>query len=331
MASRSLKASRRLPSLGDETAAAFYAELSVLEDGGLPAQAAFEAVGKSLDPGKARADSVGARSRRAAASIGRGQSVAVAGRNAQLFSARDAALIEAASEGGRLAFAYRALADRYAHRHARGRKIRGQCLLPAFVLGIGTLANPLPALVLGELSPLGYVGVVVRMLVFVVAVVGAVLWVIRVARDDRDSAVGRMVGWFTLRLPLLGPNNSRRNVAQFLGEFGRFLDAGLPPDRAVKTSFPAPSNAHMAASFAKAAAPMAKGSTVEAAMGNIGLPATALGVIRSGEASGRLTQALERFSELELQEVEDFDDQVAAWLPRGFYALIVGYLLAQWL
>ena len=56
------------------------------------------------------------------------------------------------------------------------------------------------------------------------------------------------------------------------------------------------------------------------------LSAQAYHLMHSGEAAGRLAEAIRGFCAAEAAEIEAFDDQVAAWIPRIVYVAVLVFL-----
>ena len=213
--------------------ARIFRELGALEAAGTPSADALRALSKSagssarLDRDK-RDERLRDRAKRAASSVTGGQSVGTAGHRAGLFRAADARYISLAEEVGNLGRAYEGLALKYESLDRRSRRVRGQCLMPLFVLVLALLVTPLPGLIAGTIGAGQYVFGVLRPLVVLAVAIRLGLAIVRNARDEPRGRWGRWLGWITLRLPMLGAVNRRRNTAGFMSDLGEFLEAGLP-------------------------------------------------------------------------------------------------------
>ena len=304
-----------------------FAQLALMEGAGLSAAETFKTLARSTEPGS---QLLGGRARRVANALARGQSVAPAARSANMFSEPDAVLVEAASESGSPKRAYERLARRYARRAAQMKRIRRQCMMPALVLGLGLLVAPLPGLVQGTFGFWTYLGRIGISALYTSLVVMAVIWVVRAVRAQRDTELSRALGHVTLALPLFGGTNGRRNVLGFADEFAALLEAGLSADRASAWALRAVRNPVVADDFRALPDQLARGESWSDAIAPCQyVPAQAHQLIRTGEAAGRLDATIRHFCTAEAAEIEAFDDQVAAWVPRVFYAFVLVFLGAS--
>jgi general secretion pathway protein F len=308
--------------------AILFAQLAVMEDAGMAAVDAFKTIAQApTDVGAGAGKEVGERSRRVASTLAKGRALPDAGLAAGIFSIRDVSLIAAGSESGSPARSYRRLAERYERLDTRSRRIRGQCLMPAVVLVLGLAIAPLPDLVLGHMSLGGYIFYLLRAIGFVagVIVVGRMLW--RESQVNLKGAIARTLGFISLKMPLLGPNNVKRNIANYLEEVGILLQAGLTPDRACKLGQSAMSNPFVIDDLAGVPARLKSGTGFSDAHANSQYLSTPVHqIMYTSEVAGRLAEGLARVCALEREQVGAFDDQVAAWVPRVIYGAVLAYL-----
>ena len=133
-----MRNSFRYTPLSAEKSCALFRQLAQLEKSGFHADKAFALIADTDKALKLRLHAIQTH-------IKAGKPIAEAGFKAGLFNAVQQALIHAAESGGTLATVYTRLADHYATRAQRLRKIKTQCLFPALLLIISLFLQPLPA------------------------------------------------------------------------------------------------------------------------------------------------------------------------------------------
>ena len=137
------------PALLDLAARAqLFGHLAAMEKAGVPVEQALLSL------------QVPARAKAALASlqtqIAGGSDMASAGLRSGLFTQLDSTLLRAAQASGCLAAVYQRLAERYNHRAQQTAAVKSRLLMPAAVLVLALFIQPLPALVGGQLSIVGY-------------------------------------------------------------------------------------------------------------------------------------------------------------------------------
>jgi general secretion pathway protein F len=299
-----------------------HLQLAALERAGVPPRQALQALECG---GEAKA-----RVTRARQLLEAGQAWAIAGRLSGLFTVMEAAVIAAAAEGGSPARAHQRLGEQAALQDRQLKRMRGRLLLPAFVAFAALVILPLPALVAGSLGPGTYL---LRLLL----IVGGVLGLLVLGREllRRQAAAedwpGRAVlESLALGLPVLGPLLARQQVQRFVEYLALLLDCGLPAADAARHAASTLRLQCIRSDFEASVPALQAGHSLQAVAGGWRFVAdpTLIGMIGTGEGSGRLPELLARYAKAEADALDSRIDSLATWLPRLVYLLLA--LLLAW-
>lgn len=229
---------------------------------------------------------------------------------------REAAILSALLEAGRLGVGARLLATGIRRRSELMARLQTRMLLPAAIWVIAMLIAPLPAWISGELTAGGYLRAVLMPAIATAGLVGAALRFWRPAVDAlRDLALrsGRPPGRFL-------------RVALFLN-LGHLLAAGLDAARALQTLADAETG-RWGRRLQAAAVEIADGAAVVRGLLQHGVvePHRDGPVLTAGEAAGRLPESLLHQAGLLGQALDLRHETVVEWLPRIVYFLILIHL-----
>ena len=296
--------------------AQLFAHLAAMEKAGVPVEWAL----LSLQlPKRARAALAGLH-----AQIAAGSDIASAGLRSGLFSQLDGSVLRAAQASGCLAAVYQRLAQRYTQQARQAATVKSRLLLPAVVLLLALFIQPLPALVGGQLSIAGYLwGVLAPLLVLSsLYAVGRKLYLRR--SDATRSRVSFLGDWLA-RLPVFGPTLQRRSVRDFFDSLGLMLEAGMPMLEALPKACAVISDAPLRQRFSRVQQTIQRGQTLAEALATLDFPGhgLALGLIRTGEASGTLPASLLNYAKVETQKLDSLTEQLATWMPRLLYVAVM--------
>ena len=296
--------------------AALFSQLAALEQAGVPVDRAF-AMLQLLPASQARVAVAGAH-------IAKGRDVASAGQASGLFTALEVTLLQAAQSAGSPAQLYQRLAKHYAQQAQHAKSVRSRLLLPAATLLLALLVQPLPSLISGQLSVLGYTWGVLQPLLLIAALVYWLRGRIQRLQRPAPQAHGRAKDGWWLRVPLLGEAYARRNVRDYWETLGMLLEAGLPMFSAMPKALATLTNAQLRQDFFALQQRVLAGESLALALRPMSFPGQPLlrGLIVSGEASGTLAAALLSFAQRESAALASFQEQLAAWLPRLAYLLV---------
>lgn len=257
---------------------------------------------------------------RAAQLVGKGVGAPAALFSAGCVTASERALLDAFAAVGRLDLGLDNVARDLEREAALAATVTARLAFPGAVLVIGALTAPLPGLIRGDLSGMGYL---LRATVPVVPIAALIALAMRLSRDIPAGALAA----FRRRQGLPPVKRTRRVVYAVLG---RSLGAGLDAAAALEASAAALPDA-WADALANAASRAARGSSIAAALHapDVAItPAREYAVFASAEAAGALPEALARQVRAIDEQLERRARALAAWVPRAVYALVVGWVLA---
>jgi type II secretory pathway component PulF len=281
--------------------AQLFLQLSRLEASGLPYQKAMAMM--------ALPSPAASRLRVMQGLAARGLDAAKAGEQSGLFSKLESRLIRAALNAGSPGPTYARLAEHYAQRHRQWLAIRSRLMLPAFVLFIALVVQPLPALVSGTLGVAGYAWQALSPLLLIAALASVLAW------------LGRT---FPKQVPLYGPIYVRSNLRDFFESLGLMHEAGVPLLEALPAAIDTVSDGEIRRELTRARQRMEQGTPFATALEGVsslrGSPVLAFA--HTGQESGTLPEMLMRHAAIETDAIGRFYEQVAVWLPRLVYVLV---------
>src|SRR3990167_2827654 len=302
------------PALLDLAARAqLFGHLAAMEKAGVPVERALLS---AQVPVRARAALANQQTQ-----IAGGGDMASAWLRSGLFTQLDSTLLHAAQVSGCLEAVYQRLADRYNHRAQQVAAVKSRLLMPAAVLVLALFIQPLPALVGGQLSIAGYLwGVLAPLLVL-----GALYGLGRglyLRREHAPAGAASPLDGLLASLPIVGPALLRRNLRDFFDSLGLMLEAGMPMLEALPKACAVNSHAPLRRRFSSVKVAIQRGQGLAQALASVDFPGQglALGLIRTGEASGTLPASLLNYAGVETQKLDSLTEQLATWLPRVLYA-----------
>lgn len=257
---------------------------------------------------------------RAARMVGKGTRAPAALFTSGFVTGSERALLDAFATVGRLDLGLDDVARDLERDAALAATVKARLTFPGAVLALGALTAPLPGLVRGDLSGMGYLLEATVPLIFAVALLALAMRLSRHVPAGTVAAIRRRQG-----LPPV--KQTRRRVYAMLG---RSLGAGLDAVAALETTataVPAP----WSSALARAASRAAGGSSIAAALNAADVAVTEAreyAVFASAEAAGALPDALARRVRALDSDLERRARAVAAWVPRVVYALVAGWVLA---
>jgi general secretion pathway protein F len=250
--------------------------------------------------------------------LARGLDPAAAGEASGLFTKLEARLIRAALNSGSPAATYQRLGDYYAERAMQLATMKTRFIFPAFLLLGSLVLTPLPALVGGDISSFGYVWQILRPLLILFGIYHVGRWFLRAGAD---SAAGSLY----TKLPFYGPIYVRENFRDCFESLALMLDAGLPVLDALPAAVDTVKDGAIRRDLLRLRSRIERGGSLTDAMWALELlpDRRVIEFVQTGEASGTLPEMLKRHCTLETEEINGFYEQLASWVPKIVYGLVV--------
>ncbi len=241
-----------------------------------------------------------------------GLSIAVAGANVGIFNATHQALIKSAESSGMLAIVYQQLANHYGDKLRRFKKMKSQLYLPTLMLLLALLIEPIPLLVLGKITFLGYltqsVGVFLQILIAFFIFFKLCFWFEVVFQP------------LQLRTPIISKWIIKRQINGFLFILAVMMNAGVPFSEALPLAVATIKNKVLQKQFNPAIQQRHSGDAIGLILARVrAVSRPAIQIISVSEFSGNLPESLLHFVKREEEIISLQDDNLATWLPRLFY------------
>lgn len=291
-----------------------FFQLAAMEKAGLPAERAWGLLNLPTVP-VARLQAVHK-------AVARGSNPAVAAQNAQLFTPLEGSLVRAATAAGSAAPAYQRLGEYCSQKAQNEGRIRSRMVLPAATLVLALLIQPLPQLVAGTLTAVGYLMQGLKPLIIVAILVTLAKLFLRSSPSSR---------WL-LKMPVFGQALARRNALNFFESLALLLEAGVSMFEALPTAVATIENSTIRSAYARIKPSMLRGVPLSNALAQeIAEPeflgsAHVIEFVSTGESSGTLPGMLFRHVKAEAEALSAFWNQVSDWLPRIAYAAVACWM-----
>ncbi|NOQ36841.1 MAG: hypothetical protein GQ569_13255 [Methylococcaceae bacterium] len=301
--------------LTTELLASLFMQLSRLEESGIPAVESLRLL-ETTDEG------VNKRIAKMQRLLSSGSSIADAGFNVGIFNKTHRALISAAESCGRVTAVYKQLTKYYEDRLLRLKKIKSRLYLPVLILLLALLIKPIALLVNSEISLLDYLSLSLGRFLLIAALFFLAF---------------KLTSWFKaiyhrlqLSLPKVKGWVIRRQINEFLMILAIMLQGGLAFAEALPLAVASIKNTMLRKRFDAAIKISHTGESVTTILSKVDvIPAMALQIIRTGEESGKLADALLHFTNHEAEMIFIDDDSLAEWLPRFFYIGVALWMAAS--
>jgi general secretion pathway protein F len=311
------------PPLPYRLRADLFTHLAVMEKAGIPALKAFDLL--RLPP-VAQERLVAMRRL-----LAKGSDPAVAGLRSHLFSHAEGMMVRAALQLGSPAATYQRLADSHGARASQLAAIKSRSLLPVVMLLVALCVAPLPDLVAGRITGGGYAWQVLRPLLVLAVLAFGGRYLINWFQSGTPMPGRPAIDRLLLQLPLFGPMHARVTRRDYVESLAMQLEAGLPVFEALPLSLPTANDELIRAQFARLLPVVKGGATLAQAFTSLGIAELddLTDMVRTGEASGSLPELLFRHVRIETGHINLFQQQVADWLPRVFYAGVALWMASR--
>jgi general secretion pathway protein F len=290
--------------------AVLYAQLAQMETAGLPVDRALSIINLS-SPLQTRVEAM-------RTMLKKGVEFALAGEKSGLFTKLEASLIRASTNAGSPARMYRRLADFATDRALQLSTMKSRLALPAFMFLAALFIQPIPLLVTGSLSGIGYLWQVLKPVLLIAAVIYGFRW--WVSRDVRSKGKSLYQS-----LPLYGPIFVRRNLRDFFESLALMLEAGVSMLDALPAALDTVEDDDIKRDLAKIRPQIEKGGSLTDALRNVKYidDERVIQFSQTGEASGTLPEMLMRHTKMETESINGFLEQLTMWAPRIIYGIVV--------
>ncbi len=255
-----------------------------------------------------------------------GRGLADAGRLAGLWTNTDHRLVRHAEQAGDVARALAMLAESYRRRGLRLRRARGQMLMPTFVLALGLLVGPLPALVSGEIGAGSY------LLRSLGPLLGVVLVVVSIARATRGYLARGLPRWagIVAAAPGLRSLALAHDRARALDVIAMRHAAGLPAADALRGLGADLLDRRLGRGLDRAARGAARGDSLAPSLRDTGLIDDGAGyaALSTSEEAGRVDEGLARAAAAAADRLDAVYELAAQWMPRVVYGAVVLWVVS---
>jgi general secretion pathway protein F len=303
--------------------ALLFQHLAAMEKAGVPAEKAYALL--DLGPAaRSRADTF----RRL---VARAVDPPTAGANSGLFTVFETRLLRAAFACGSPLPTYQRLARQHAVRASQMAALRARLLLPAAILTLALLVQPLPRLFSGALGMPGYLArtALPLMLIAGSGMLATFLgtWFAAGTAAPWRPALERLL----LALPLFGKLHLRRNARDFNESLAMLLEAGVGLFEALPAALATVDNHIVRADLAALLPAVKAGATLAQAIGRLRVVDTVqlFAFVHTGEQSGTLPEMLMRHADAESEALALAQHELMTWLPRVLYAMVALWMASQ--
>jgi type II secretory pathway component PulF len=234
------------------------------------------------------------------------------------------AALAAGERAGKLPGVLHRLTGHLERRVSLRRELVSKLVYPAFLIHAAVLLPPLAQLITE--GPGAYVLSVLPGLGALYGLVGA-LWV--GGALARRSAGGRAAtDRAAMALPFIGGAVRRRAAAEYAYVLGLLYDAGLPIIEALERAAACATNGVLAAAGDRIHRRVTDGSDLAGAftLESEVLPRLLIEAVRTGEATGKLDETLDRTARLLREEGQRRNEALLKLLPVVVYLLVAGYI-----
>ena len=200
------------------------------------------------------------------------------------------------------------------------------CVYPFLVLHMGALIAPLPAIVVGGSGLLGYLRAVLSILSIIYVPVFAILLVLKAM--PRRGTVRFLFDSFVLRIPVVGKAMFQLALSRFSRAFAIASGAGVPYVRCIQMAVENTANEAVARMFQPAIESAAAGNAMSEGFSKR-IPPEFLALWEVGEETGDLDEATARLAKMTGDSAEMYLAELARWLPRIIYFIVMGIMAYQ--
>jgi type IV pilus assembly protein PilC len=238
----------------------------------------------------------------------------------------DRMLIEAAETAGSLPDSLKMLSYWHEFIQRIKRRMWMGLLYPLFILHVGALLFPFPALVFSFINGHANVGR------YIVSVLQVLLWlyvpmflILASLRFEGLRPLRQALDRLVLRVPLLGRAVYHLSICRYARAFGMLYKAGVPITECTQKANRAAGNVVVAELFAGATRSVRNGGTAGAGLSRQ-LPAEYRDLWLIGEETGELDKTVNKISEMAADRADLYFTSFGDWMPKIVYFIILGIM-----
>lgn len=301
--------------------AAFYHDLSVLLEAGIPILRSLDTVTNGL---QGRLKEVFADVRK---SVSEGESVSDSMvKHKKMFGELDVMLVQTAEMSGNLPECFRLLTNWYEYRNRLLRTIKTGLFLPLLVLHIAAFIIPLFDMFLSDMTLGGYFFQVLKILAFFY--ISFIILLVSYKLMRKNPGLSKLLDVFILRIPILGQGIRHLSISKYCRAFNMLYKAGVPITQSLRQATQQAGNTVISGLF--------EGGAISAEAGNLAcegfssrLPSEYLNLWQIGEETGELEKTVDKIAEIASDKAELILTECAKWFPRIVYFIICIFIAIQ--
>ncbi len=301
--------------------AAFYHDLSVMLEAGLPILKALDTVTAGLRGNLQKVIS----DVRKSVSQGNGLSESMA-RHKEVFDVLDVTLVETAEVSGKLPECFRLLSNWYEFKERLLRIIIKGLILPFAVLTIAAFIIPVPDMLLGNITFGGYFFRVFKVLAFFYLFFVIILIIYKLMRSNHS--LSNIFDKVILRIPIVGQAVLQLSISRYCRAFNMLFKAGVPITQSLTQATKLAGNSVVSRFFEGGAKSAEAGNTACEGFAER-LPLEYRNLWQIGEEAGELEKTVDKIAEIAGNKAELIFTELAKWLPRIIYGLICLWLVGK--
>jgi len=240
-----------------------------------------------------------------------------------IFAPIDVMLVEVAQTSGNLPKSFKHLSQWYEFRNKLKHILISGLMLPFAIIHIAAGILPLPSLILGKITVLGYFLSVLRTLALFYIPAGIILATYRLMPNT--GLLRRFLDAFIIRIPGLGQAIGKMALSRFCRAFGMLYEAGVPITQCAQKASSITDNAVMT-DLLKGGAESARTGKMVCEGFSRKLPADFLNLWQIGEESGELDKTVKRLADNTSETAEWLFVEFCRWSVRLIYFLVLAVL-----
>ena len=301
--------------------AMIYHDLAVLLDAGIPILKALNIIHQGR---KGRMKIIFSR---ISQSVSKGKTIAESmTEHPKAFAQLDLMLIKSAELSAELPNCLKMLSNWHEFTTRLKRIFIAGCIYPLTILHIAIFIVPAPSLILGKISLSEYLIRIATALGFIYLLVAIPLILYRLTPNT--GIFRRIMDASILRIPVLGQGIRELSICRYCKGFHMLYKAGIPIAQCAAQAFELTGNIIIAKIFKGGAASVEAGNmTYEGFTRKF--PLDYLNIWKTGEETGELDKMSAKIAEISGDRADLLLTEVAKWLPRILYFLIIIILAIQ--